>query len=98
MNENLTLYVVSLQVIYELTFDGHKCIATEVDRHDTGTSAVMNCSSYKVDKSRQYFVAGLDDYLQLYEIAMSPERLAISAHPTSSVKTDNRYSHYCISK
>ena len=30
-------YILSLQVIYELSFNENQCVATEVDRHDIVT-------------------------------------------------------------
>lgn len=46
-------------------------MATQVGKHDTGSRAVMNCTSYEDTKSKckkLYFVAGLDDHSQLYFI------------------------------
>nr|SVE72997.1 EOG090X07XQ [Ceriodaphnia reticulata] len=57
--------------IYQLTFNGDQCVATEVGKHDTGSHSVMNCSSYEDNKSKNkklFFVAGLDDHSQLYYI------------------------------
>nr|SVE75816.1 EOG090X07XQ [Daphnia hispanica] len=56
---------------YQLTFNGEQCVATQVGKHDTGSRAVMNCTSYEDTKSKGkklYFVAGLDDHSQLYFI------------------------------
>ncbi len=63
--------LMTSQAIYQLTFNGDQCVATEVGKHDTGSRSVMNCSSYEDNKSKTkklFFVAGLDDHSQLYYI------------------------------
>lgn len=56
-----------MQEVYELSHDGDKFIAEEVLRHETGPSAVMNCSTYSNNK-RSYLAAGQESYCQLYDV------------------------------
>ena len=65
---NGTPYVLSLQVIYELSFNENQCVATEVDRCDTVTYHSMNCSSHKgIDNNQLFFVDGLHNILKLWD-------------------------------
>ena len=89
INGNCTHFVLSFQAIYQLTFNGDQCVATEVGKHDTGTRSVMNCSSYEDNKSKtkkQYFVAGLDDHSQLYHIS---KKFEIARSHSYSDQNDN---------
>lgn len=56
-----------MQEVYELSHDGDKFIAEEVLRHETGPSAVMNCSTYSNNK-RSCLAAGQESYCQLYDV------------------------------
>lgn len=56
-----------IQEVYELSHDGEKFMAEEVLRHETGPSAVMNCSTYNNNK-RSYLAAGQESYCQLYNV------------------------------
>lgn len=70
---SMTLSFFVSQATFQLTFNGEKCVATEVGRHNTGGCSVMCCSSYEDKKGKLYFVAGLDDRSQLYFFAKRME-------------------------
>ncbi|XP_076764492.1 guanine nucleotide-exchange factor SEC12 [Xylocopa sonorina] len=54
--------------IFELSHNGYQFIAEEVNRHETGPSVVMNCTTYNNAK-RIWIAAGQESHCQLYSVS-----------------------------
>lgn len=73
--------------MYELTFDGEKCVANIVGKHDSGTQAIMNCACYEDRKGKKtLFVAGKDNYSALYYVS---KRFEVARSHSYSDQNDN---------